>query len=177
MDEPIESAYFNWLCAKVTVPEGRAPSQTYWKLLQELQNTEFTWTLDAPMDENRAEDGLDLRVEFCDTTRCDPDPSWGHIGCSILEMLIAFSRRASFVTDRRSRDWFWEFLKNLGIDHLSDAVFDGYNITDILDCFVWRTYDYNGQGGLFPLHDPHDDQRKVEIWYQFCEYLVEHNIS
>lgn len=175
--EPIESAYFKWLCAKVMKPEMRTPSQTYWKLLRELQNTEFVWVNDVVMDENRAADGLDLRREFVDTTHSDPDPSWDHLGCSVLEMLVAFSRRASFVTEWRSRDWFWEFLKNLGIDHLSDGVFNGHNISGILDRMVWRTYDYNGQGGLFPLHDPEHDQRKVEIWYQFCDYLVDHDIS
>ena len=173
-DEPIESLYFNWLCAKVMKPGARTPSQTYWKLLRELQNTEFVWV--EAMDENRAEDGLDLRREFESTTSYSQDPSWAHLGCSILEMLIAFSRRAAFVTERRSRDWFWDFLKNLGIDHLSDAIFSSHRIDDILDRFMWRTYEYNGQGGLFPLHDPPNDQRKVEIWYQFCDYLVDQDI-
>lgn len=180
-EEPIESAYFNWLCAKVMKGSERTPSQTFWKLLAELQNNEFVWK--EPMDENRAEDGLDLRREFVDTARDSlggyytSDPSWAHIGCSILEMLIAFSRRASFVTERSSRDWFWEMLRNLGLDHLSDANFNGYNVTDILERFVWRTYDYNGNGGLFPLHEPGEDQRVVEVWYQFCEYLVEHGLA
>ena len=173
--EPIESVYFNWLCAKVIKPEMRTPSQTHWKLLRELQNTEFVWV--EVMDENRAADGIDLRQEFVTTTRNESDPSWAYLGCSILEMLVAFSRRASFVTERSSRDWFWAFLRNLGIDHLSDAAFNGHRIANILDCFVLRTYDYKGQGGLFPMHDPEHDQRKVEIWYQFCEYLVENDIS
>lgn len=172
--EPIESAYFNWLCAKVSRPDVHI---RYWKLLQELHHTEFVWTVDAPMDENRAEDGLDLRREFVETTHNEPDPSWAYLGCSILEMLIAFSRRAEFVTERRSRDWFWECLKNLGIDHLSDGVFDGHDVTGILERVIWRQFEYNGEGGLFPLHDPPEDQRKVEIWYQFCEYLVDHEIS
>ena len=172
--EPIESAYFNWLCAKVLNPSNQI---RYWKLLSELHHTEFVWTVDAPMDENRAEDGLDLRREYVDTTHNEPDPSWAWLGCSILEMLIAFSRRAAFVTERSSRDWFWECLKNLGIDHLSDGVFDGHDISGIMERLIWRTYEYNGEGGLFPIHDPGEDQRRVEIWYQFCEYLVDHDIS
>jgi len=174
--EPIESAYFNWLCAKVMKPGASTPSQTFWKLLAELHHTEFVWTVDAPMDENRAEDGLDLRREYVDTTHNEPDSSWAYLGCSILEMLIAFSRRAEFVTELRSREWFWEFLRNIGIDHLSDGVFNGHDISGILEKLVWRTYEYNGNGGLFPIHDPGEDQRKVEIWYQFCEYLVDHDI-
>lgn len=173
-NEPIESAYFNWLCAKVGPTHG-TPSQVHWKLLRELHNTEFVWV--EAMDENRALDGLDLRREFVDATHSSSDPSWDFLGCSVLEMLIAFSRRASFVTDRRPRDWFWECLRNLGIDHLSDAVYDGHRINDVLDRFIWRTYDFNGQGGLFPLQDPHTDQRRVEIWYQFCDYLIDQEIT
>lgn len=175
INEPIESSYFKWLCAKVMKSGARTPSQTYWKLLQLLHNTEFVWV--EAMDENRAEDGKDLRHEFANTTQVEEDPSWAHLGCSILEMLIAFSRRASYVTERRSRDWFWEMLKNLGIDHVTDAVFDGHDVIGILDQFVWRTYDYNGLGGLFPLQDPPHDQRKVEIWYQFCDYIVEQGMA
>lgn len=174
MNEPIESAYFNWLCAKVMRIENPTPSLTYWKLLRELQNTEFVWTIDAPMDENRAADGLDLRHEFLVETHAEADPSWLDIGCSVFEMIFAFSRRASFATGRRDKDWFWEILDNLGLSNFNDASsVRPSEIRDILDRLIWRTYEYNGQGGMFPLIDPRHDQRKVEIWYQFNEYLAE----
>lgn len=171
--EPIESEYFNWLIAKIKKrpTSWTTPTTAYWKLMRELQNTEFVWIVS--MDDNRAEDGLELRREFVRETRVDTDPDWMHIGCSVLEMMIAFARRAEFATDRSIRDWFWEFLRNLGLEEFNDASgFDPREVSEILDRFIWRTYDYYGVGGMFPMHDAQHDQRKVEIWYQFCEYLI-----
>lgn len=173
LEEPLESVYFNWLSGKVMTIEVPTPSLTYWKLLRELHNTKFVWTLDAPMDENRAEDGKELRIEFLRATGLPIDTNWLNIECSILEMLIAFSRRASFATDIDAKHWFWEFLGNLGLSEYNDARFALFEVTDILYTFIWRTYNYNGQGGICPLKDPHHDQRKVEIWYQFCEYVAD----
>lgn len=171
--EPIEHEYFNWLIAKIKKrpTSWSTPTQSYWKLMRELQNTEFVWIV--PMDDNRAEDGLELRREFVRETQVDTDPDWMHIGCSILEMMVAFARRADFATDRGTRDWFWEFLGNLGLADLNDASnFDPQVVSEVLDRFIWRTYDYYGIGGMFPIRDAQHDQRKVEIWYQFCEYLI-----
>jgi hypothetical protein len=36
-----------------------------------------------------------------------------------------------------------------------------------------RLYTTSGYGGLFPLEEPKEDQRKVEIWYQMMAYLGE----
>jgi len=170
--EPIESAYFNWLCAKVISPSARTPTQTYWKLMRELQNTEFVWVVE--MDENRAEDGKDLRHEFIvEAHISDPDPVWLEIGCSILEMMIALSRRASFIDGRSPQRWFKIMLENLGLSEFNDAArpFESA-VNDILSRLVWRNYEYDGKGGMFPIDDPQHDQRKVELWYQFCEYIV-----
>jgi hypothetical protein len=38
---------------------------------------------------------------------------------------------------------------------------------------IWRTYDRRGHGGLFPLQRSNRDQRRVEIWYQLSEYLLQ----
>ncbi len=50
---------------------------------------------------------------------------------------------------------------------------DALVIEEIIHNFVWRTYDSTGYGGLFPLDDPKEDQRKVEIWYEFCAWVEE----
>jgi hypothetical protein len=56
----------------------------------------------------------------------------------------------------------------------NDGYFDDEEeVKSILDQFIWRTYDKKGAGGMFPINGPTDDQRKVEIWYQFCDYLVD----
>ena len=47
-------------------------------------------------------------------------------------------------------------------------------ILKIIDAFLDRKYDKNGEnGGLFPLHFCNRDAREMEIWDQMNEYLVE----
>lgn len=176
VDEPLEEVYFNWLYSKVASVDVPTPSLTYVKLLRILHSVEFVWLLSG--DDNRKEDGLEIRHEFLMQSRMEQDPSWTLLGCSMLEMLIAFSRRAEWVSDISARDWFWIFLTHLRLDELNDAQeeFENY-VKEILQIFIWRTYDRNGHGGLFPLHDTNNDQRHIEIWYQFCEWMVEQGMA
>lgn len=167
MEESIENEYFNWLCARVTSVNARISES----LLRLLHQTEFVWKI--PTDSNREADGLELRVHFLNETRKQThDPDWYHMPCSVLEMLIAFADVASFQTGMSPDDWFAIFLRNLGID-VHRAVTPVYKreVCDILDTFIWRTYNPDGSGGLFPLRETYNNQTEVEIWYQFCEYL------
>lgn len=173
MNEPLESEYFNWLCAKVIVAEVPTPSLTYYRLLRQLQNTEFVFLLSG--DDNRAADGVDLRIAFLRAAFIpDPGNGWLDIPCSVLEMLIAFAKTCEFETEDSITYWFWTFIENLDLAQYNDASrYHESVVADILHRFVWRLYEPNGQGGMFPLRDPQQDQREVEIWYQFCEYLIE----
>jgi hypothetical protein len=172
VSEPIENLYFNWLCAKVLQTETPCPSNTFWRLFRKLYTTEFAWLLSG--DDNRAEDGLELREEFLVESRLPDEPHWRHSICSIFEMLIAFSRKAEFNAGETPQFWFWHMLENLGLHEANDSSeMTDEEIDSILYNFVWRGYDEYGHGGLFPMENPPDDQRHVEIWYQFCEYLVD----
>lgn len=175
MEEPVEELYFNWLYHKVAAVDNPTPSLTYYTLFRDLHSIEFVWLISG--DDNREQDGLDLRREFYRTAFIDEDIHWMNLPCSVLEMLIAFSRRAEFDTNISYRDWFWVFMENLRLKDLNDAQ---SNITvranDLIERFVWRTYSSNGLGGLFPLMYPQHDQRDVEVWYQFCEYLVDRGL-
>lgn len=172
MTEPIENLYFNWLCAKVIRVDHPTPSLTYWNLFRQLHNTEFAWILSG--DDNRAEDGVELRTEFLTLTRYPYHEGWESIGCSVFEMLIAFACRAQFNAGETQQYWFWEFLNNLGLSAANDASeMPESDIDEILYTFIWRLYDKRGRGGMFPMDKSRQDQRKVEIWYQFCEYLVD----
>lgn len=175
MDEPLENLYFNWLCAKVTHVENPSPSNVYWRLLRTLHNTEYVWLVTG--DDNRAEDGIELRDEFMTQSNYYDDPEeFRGVSCSLLEMLIAFSRRAEFMTTQSAKDWFWEFIDNIGLLECTDASeLTEDDIGERLYSIIWRTYDPAGRGGLFPMSDPPEDQRKTEIWYQFCEYLIDHD--
>jgi hypothetical protein len=128
-------------------------------------------------DDNRAQDGLDLRADFLRESHLEPDEFWGREGCSVLEMLIAFSRRAEFETDIPLREWFWKLVDNLGLYECNDATDPDPNfVTEVIERFVFRTYDHNGHGGLFPLRHTPNDQREVEVWYQFSEYVCEEHL-
>jgi len=176
MEEPIEEVYFKWLYSKVASVAVPTPSLTYYTLLRDLHCTEFVWLVTG--DDNRAADGMELRREFLRQAYLEQDPAWMSIPCSVLEMLIAFSRRASFQTDWPERDWFWIFMHNLDLAELNDAMDDVTQITyEVMNQFVWRTYLYDGTGGLFPMREPLQDQRKLELWYQFFEWLVDQEIE
>lgn len=166
MGEPIEGEYFNWLCAKVLPPNGIR----YHDLLKILYTTEFVWVVSG--DRNREDDGLELRQYFLNETRQRMNRPWFEEPCSVLEMLIAFAQRAQFQTDTPAENWFWEFMNNLELsDYAQITDSDARVINEKIHTLIWRTYEPSGYGGMFPLWKPKRDQRKVEIWYQFCEYL------
>jgi hypothetical protein len=171
VDEPLDESYFIWLCAKVLPVE----SPIYWDLMRILYKTEFVWVL--PRDKNRADDGRELRLDFFRESYLKKDLVWYNQPVSVLETLIAFANRAYFQTDMPINDWFWQFITNLDLSEYRQVSKSALPVVeDILQTFIWRTYDPSGHGGLFPMRWPKQDQRKVEIWYQFCEYIVDQAI-
>jgi hypothetical protein len=173
MDGPLDELYFVWLYSQVGEVEEKNPNRTYWRLLRQLYQKEFVWFV--PNDDNRIEDGKELRIEFVDDARLeDVDIHWINLGCSMFELLVGLSRRLAFEAEGEPRDWFWEMLDNLDLARLNDGRgFNPETVDEILDRVIYRTYDANGDGGLFPLKDTLNDQRKVELWYQLSEYVLE----
>lgn len=175
MDEPLEEQYFKWLYQQVASVRLKNPARTYWSLIRHLFKKEYVYLI--PNDDNRAADGRDLRNEFIEQYEIDPDPEWMDMGCSMLEMLIALSRRLAFEDEGESRDWFWHMMENLDLTFYSDLHFKGdirtETVNNIVDRVIWRTYDFDGTGGLFPLDTTNEDQREVELWYQMNQYLLE----
>jgi len=166
MNDPLDELYFDWLRVKVLPPRDHK----FEDLLLLLYKTEFTWVI--LNDRNRAADGVELRYDFLRETNYPRDKNWIEQPCSILEMLVGFAQRAAFQTDMPVRDWFWKMIENLRLDEFAWFE-DGQEsvIQERLNTFLDRTYDRNGNGGLFPIRRAKEDQRKVEIWYQFCEYV------
>ena len=175
MNEPLDELYLAWLYSQVGSIDTKSPTLTYWSLFRQMLSTEFVWIV--PNDDNRVEDGRDLRDEFfVDAEFHEVDPDWMNLGCSFLELLIGLSRRLSFASDREPRDWFWTMLDNIELTSWNDANYarrDPSEVAEILDCIIWRRYNPDGRGGLFPLRYPKEDQTKLELWYQLNEYLLE----
>lgn len=176
-DLTLDERYLEWLYKSVAVLKNRNPARSYWNLCVALFSTEFEWFI--PNDDNRIMDGKDLREEFLDISGYKGDKDWLEQGCSMLEMLVALSRRIAFEANHGDAfEWFWIMIDNVGLRPFVDADFNDDFNTDvgvILERVIQRTYDPDGSGGLFPLSATREDQRQVEIWYQLAAYLLENH--
>ena len=173
------NTYFQWLYDWAS--EGRYhPTISFKKLLTHLHKTEFIYLL--PKDQNRAEDGENLRWRFAMDIR-DSDESTDYIlkcldgPCSVLEMMVALAIRCEedYMDDPlygdRSSQWFWEMIVNLNLGSMVDGSYDRRYVDDVLHRFLYRKYEPDGRGGLFRVRNCNEDMRKLEIWYQMCYFL------
>lgn len=170
--KPLDERYLTWLYSQVGDVRLRRSSKTHWRLLKQLYSTEFTWFV--PHDENRAADGCALRAEWAHEVQATPDHNWLHLPCSFLELLIGLARRLEFNGGGTSTAWFWHLIGNLGFLEFHDR--SGYSMSFVevrTRVVCERKYDQFGNGGLFPIRNPEQDQRKVELWYQLCEYILQ----
>lgn len=175
-NDTLEGRYISWLYSQIAAVRNKNPRRSYWELAKQLQRIPFIWFV--PNDDNRAQDGRDLRLEFLDDTGSEAEDDWLDFDCSFLEMLIALARRASFETNLTLTEWFWIFLDNLGIPDCSDYIYSKSPrfhilVDETVSRVIDRTYHPSGHLGLFPLTHPQDDQRGVELWYQLSSYLIE----
>lgn len=172
----LDDVYLTWLYGKIASVRNRNPERSHWELARQLYSREFTWFV--PNDDNRAEDGKKLRLEFIEEQGFDEvDPGWLDLECSMLEMLIALSRRASFQADEKTPvEWFWMLIDNAGLAQYNDKRYDDHirhNVELIIDRILERRYSRDGLGGLFPILESPFDQRKAELWVQMSRYILE----
>lgn len=164
----VDDLYFEWMYDIVC--DGRfADDISFRKLLMRLHTIPFRYIIRG--DQNRAEDGLDLRYRF---DRKNHDQITGP--CSVLEMMLALAIRCeetimdNTVYGNRTGQWFWSMITNLGLGSMEDRKFDRDYVDNVVKTFLERRYEPNGKGGLFTVNG-NDDLRKVEIWYQMCWHL------
>jgi len=172
----LDDLYFEWLYGQVASVRNRNPRRGYWNLCRQLYTTPFVYFV--PNDDNRALDGIALREEFAEDNAIDLSREWQSLDCSMLEMLIALARRGSFQDGADPVGWFGIFLKNLDLYEFTDQVYNeriAQEVEQTLRRINDRTYDEDGRGGLFPLRNPKNNQRKVELWYQLAAYLLEND--
>ena len=168
-----EELYFEWLQSLI---DGNRYSKTpFTKLLTYLHDDVFTWTI--PKDDNRAEDGIDLRYRFAIEKDILASKEFLENSCSVLEMMVALSVRCEEdIMDNarlgnRTGQWFWGMLNNLGLGAQFDSRFDEVYTERVIERFLNRDYEPDGTGGLFTVNNTDRDLRDVEIWYQLCWYL------
>jgi hypothetical protein len=173
-EDRINDEYFSWLCELID-SKRFAKELSRRKLLMHLHNIEFTWLL--PMDENRADDGIQLRRKFAICQDDMPLSRYITGPCSVLEMMVALANRCEESTmddaqiGNRTGQWFWGMIHSLGLNHMSDREFDRDYVDDVIARFLNRDYEPNGRGGLFTVKHYPRDMRTVEIWWQLSWYL------
>ena len=94
----------------------------------------------------------------------------------MLELLVVLARALAFEMDDPADIWFWHLIDVMDLARFNDLEYDDEAaeiVAQTLDRIIWRRYNDHGQGGLFPLRDPVEDQRDVELWYQLNAYLIE----
>lgn len=166
--------YYQWLLDRLSEINGK---ESYWLLMKTLQDKAFYSFI--PNDDNRGTDGKALRLQYESETHDTVNDLAGQ--CTMLEFFIALAIRCYGVISEDNgytpEKWFWELLKNVGLDQFTD---DNYAekggqiaIDGILNKILDRKYTCSGKGGLFPLKKSSVDQKKVEIWYQMMSYLQE----
>lgn len=172
----IQSEYFNWLCDKVSDNDTNVE---YNKLMCHLHT--FTFHPLLQMDENREDDGKQLRYRF-GLENDIPRPIINQYldntdTCSVFELMVALALRCeeTIMTDSEFGDrtelWFWNMIDSLGLEDMTDSRYDEKHVNMILDSLNDRRYSRNGEGGLFTIPKIREDLRNIEIWYQMCWYL------
>ena len=172
--ERIGNEYFEWMF-RLVCGKRYAKKVSYRKLLRYLHDVEFEYSI--PKDENRAEDGIDLRYRFVCLQDCEDMLIYLDGPCSVLEMMIALAIRCeeNIMDDEhvgdRTGQWFWGMIVSLGLGSMTDNRFDIEYTEEVIGRFLDRDYEPDGRGGLFTIKDCNRDLRDVEIWYQLCWYL------
>lgn len=175
LKDRISNDYFEWIY-NLVCGERFSEKLSYKKLLMHLHNTDFIYLI--PKDGNRSQDGIDLRYRFAyEYTDIKDADSYLKGPCSVLEMMVALAVRCeeTIMDDPtkgdRTGQWFWNMIVSLGFGGMSDDRYDRFFVDKTLDRFLSRKYEPNGKGGLFTIRNPKRDMRKIEIWYQLCDYL------
>ena len=166
MTQQIEYDYFQWLISQIELPADNP--HTYNNLFVRMHETEFIWSI--PHDDDRVQDGLNLRVQFLDGRRHEFIS-----GVSVLEVLIALSIRVAFTAGGHAPIWAWQLIENLRLDRRPDPFTKGRadRVDETLETLIWRTYQRDGKGGFFPLNEATEDQTKIDIWQQMNAYVNE----
>lgn len=157
----------------------------YLHLCEVLQGIYFVSLIE--FDENRVEEGKELREEWADTYGGDISALEGELipyTCTALEMIIVMARRMCFEMSDGQYEagigkWVTELLENAGLAYWSNDIFETdpeysqNRIRSTVNSIIYRRYLYNGEGSFFPLHYNRTDVRKQELLVQMNNYLAE----
>lgn len=167
MSVPADELYLRWLIDLVATPNE---INRYLEVSKILYSEPYVPV--HIMDENRAIDGIELRQEWLSLydEHAYIYDGWLEEPCSVLEMLVALSRRANFTaTSMTTAEWFKTMLDNLSL-RIPDVNFQEnkhkvYYILDLMD---------HGEISPFPTNYP---DYKDQLWDQMMEYIDVNKIN
>lgn len=170
----LKNKYEDWMYEMAIGDNDRS----YISLIQKLNSREFYSII--IMDDNRAQDGYDLRYIFASennipepvvASEIDIDP------VSVLEVMLAMAYRCfTQILDSSSGDnlipvIFMDMIESLGLKDMDDYNYDEFKVDKAIDILIERQYNPNGSGGLFTVDNPLKDMRDVELWMQCMWYI------
>ena len=175
MTNQISELYFEWMCDQVCDDEH----SEYKSLLHHLNNREFVVSNPSIiMDENRYDDGVNLRYLFdCRSRRISNSEIAKYLDnrpCSVLEMMVALAVRVEDTIRADTAIWlFWEMIESLGLTGMDEDHYNFRYVEECVDKLINRCYASNGKGGLFTVRNHRRDMRDVDIWCQLMWFLNE----
>jgi hypothetical protein len=135
----IEMRYVDWLRY-----QAMGQDRSYDSLLDFLYHKPYIYTI--RMDENRAEDGVELRYIFGAENNIDYEDILSGLDagrdCSMLEMMVGLARRceSQIMIDMEEgaqpERWFYIMLTNLGLKEFDNEHFDPRKVNYIVDRFL-----------------------------------------
>ena len=164
--------YFEWLCDLVGIHDGIHSDKE--DLLWQLHSIDFRYSI--PTDFNRISDAMRLRDLYSEEHNAGDIGPWP---ISVFVVLVGLSKTLAddVLGDNHDGDlmrrWFWKMMTNLGVMKFNGNKHDRGKVCTIVEIWMNRDFEPDGGGSPFPLKHPTVDQRRVEIWKQVCDYMVE----
>lgn len=144
--------------------------EDYSKLIDELDSIPYHWRF--ILDDNRAKAGMNLRTRFSSLSGVDVDDIRSG-PASVFEVLIAVANNMADQTECEQCDMFWLMLRNLGLDKLTNQLFDEKLVHRVIDIWLDGLFDADGNGSPFPLRDYNGDATHLDLWSLMNEYIYE----
>ena len=168
----MKQLYFKWMVDKVC---DRVQKRLYSKLLKHLN--EITFVVKHPLDENREDDGYELRYRFGYETGANQHDIANYIDdhpCTVLEMMVAMVLRMDdmIYDDGSCKLYFWDMIEAIGLGYMTDEMYNAQSVNKIVDRFMYR----QTNKGIFDIDDRGRDLRDVEFWCQAMWYLSEDEV-
>ena len=176
----LDHDYHEWLIELVSPAEGLI--RGYDLLLDFLDDSIFYAVV--ANDENRAYDGLDLRLDYCDEYGLDYSVFDGiRDECTVFEMMVALAKRMEDEIlgdpdlENRTYLWFQYMVEGLELPKMDDGHFDLAYCEDIIWHFLNRKKRFGKNILLFKYHSTKNleiqNPNSIEIWYQMHAFIRE----